>query len=312
MPDVNQRPRYVEGRQVLDRMQRGGWEPAHRDLVRAALTAGCKVRMGKTSNHVVVSNDYGGTTTLGSGGNGRGSKALKNYAADMNRVIAEQEAKHSTQPDNRPLPTPRAFVGHDPGLPEMDEPEETVVEVIAKYAKCDICKPPQMLPDQAALDAHKKELHVQCPECEDWLRSKAGLGGHKSIKHGTSKPWEHRTTFPGRPRKKTEEKRNGQASPPATTPVPRQASPSRTSSKLLDDPTIRRVVDTELPDPAILGAVLNEANKLEQIRGILGEDPRLDMLRTSLATETRRADQAEAKVELMREALATLQQAAEI
>lgn len=302
MPDPNQAPRFIEGRAVLGALK--GWDKVNKDLIREALDADppCRVRRAK-SGHVIVTNQFGSTTTIASSGHGRGSRGIKNYQADIKRILAEHSRKETEAvPDQTvdpevvvrsialsvapppSLPPDRPVIAVDTDWqPDPSDPEP----VTAKSDRppthvCEYC-PDKKYRDAGWLTAHRRKEHVFCDVegCGHWVRNARGLGPHQRAAHGTNQFWTHQAA--GR-------KSKVQTNDPAV-----ERAKRKTGGK--------PVVDLELPEQATAAAVGDPAEVLLRIREALGEDPRVAVLEAELVAAVKRADDAEAQLALIREAM---------
>lgn len=330
MPDPTQAPRFVEGKDVIYQCRSNGWSRWAMELLDQAYKAGCKLRK-TTSHHVMISNEVGMTTTLAGRNSSNGARSRR----DTMKVITAQEeyklrqaTNDPTTPEPKPEPVEkkpaRAFNPPPEDLEIPDDEPEVKVEVTRKPS-CGLCDPPRYYDDDSKLEAHREETHWQCPECGDWLKSNKSAGGHIGVKHGNNKPWEAKSNFKGK--KKTEEPVIPWPQP-AVNPVDqlmdqlRGGNPAPTFSaggpppqpRLNGNGTRRSgpMKTIELPAPEVLGEILNDASKLERIREVLGEDPRIAELVAQNAALKARAEEAETKLSLMRGKIREAQEAADL
>lgn len=307
MPDPNQGPRFIEGRAVLGALK--GWDKVNKDLIRAALDADppCRVRKAK-SGHVIVTNQYGSTTTIASNGHGRGSKAIKNYQADIRRVLNEHSRKEtepvpdetvdlgpivqSTALDTAPPPPLPPELRTQP-YPAADRPVADVnmfpaMEGNGPPLPCEHC-PGRLFANNQSLAVHRGAKHARCDVCDRWVKNKTGLDPHKRAAHGGNQFWLKSNTHA-----KT------QTVDPAV---------DRAKRKTRGKP----VEDVELP-AALAARPVEErvaaVETLDRIRELIGRDPAIGVmeatvnaLQYNLAVEKKRADDAEAQLALIREAM---------
>lgn len=304
MPDPNQGPRFIEGRAVLGALK--GWDKVNKDLIREALDADppCRVRRAK-SGHVIVTNQFGSTTTIASSGHGRGSRGIKNYQADIKRILAEHSRKETEAvPDQTvdpevvvrsialsvapppSLPPDRPVIAVDtdwqPDPSDPEPPPPPWMDGNKEPLACEHC-PGRLFANNQSLAVHRGAKHARClvPGCGHWVKNEKGLGPHKSAAHGTNQFWTHQAA--GR-------KSKVQTNDPAV-----ERAKRKTGGK--------PVVDLELPEQATVATVGDPAEMLRRVREVLGEDPRVKVLEAELSAAVKRADDAEAQLALIREAM---------
>lgn len=314
MPDLHQKPRFIEGKDVIRACRSARWSSWSLELLDEAHKAGCKLR--KTGDHhVMITNDLGGTTTLAGRNSSNGARSRKEAAAviDAQNEHRIREAMNDPKlPEPRPVPTPppRRFNPEpEPDLPGF--PAEEDVEVTAEPS-CPLCDPELFFPDEDELEEHRKANHWQCPQCGDWVKNARGAGGHVSLHHRTGPPpWEYRKDYKGGPAagtvseliddvrrgtvatgKKARELFEPKVNPNGT----RKGGPTKT---------------VPLPEPEKVPELV-DAEKLARIQAVLGEDPRVAALTAERDEWKRRAEDAETKIEMMRAHARQLTEAADL
>jgi hypothetical protein len=304
-PDTSQKPRFVTGKDVIYAC-RNSWKKPYRDLLQQAYDAHCGLRLAN-HQHVIITSEAPApafnSTTI-SGRNDRGGSALAQYRRDTAKVIASQR-RFEAEREGRPLPT------KEPPVTGNSAPPDTTKKAVPTppptgqpgQLHCPACKPTDpgflQLTDEA-LAEHLHKAHVQCPECFDWLRSRNGLGGHKSIKHGTAQPWRYRAVSKQPP--PTDAEKNG-------APVKRAAKKTTAPRRVKDTP----VTDVPLPDPApSIGATIplpdalpvgarpgRDSAIVTEIRRLLGTDPQVAELTADRDRWKARAEDAETKLGML-------------
>lgn len=319
MPDLRQRPRFLEGQQVINACR--SWDAPYKALLVQAFQAGCALRR-TSGQHVRIDNDLGMTTTIANGGNRRGNRSLKKYQNDTAKLIEGQKMVDATATE---------VTGTDAGTPEITG---TVITPSPGHPagspsefECTLHDgAPLKYVTQEQLDEHQQANHWQCPKCHDWIPRKSGAGGHTSIKHAENKPWTHKANYKGgasngakpgtvselldRPRPSPDAVRktlaeigkqtrvaaaNGQA---AAAVLSGAVSPQRPH---LPDP--RKIQDEVRTDPKFI---------VERVRAALGDDPRLADLEADRDAWKKRAEDAEAQISMMKALADQMRQAAEL
>lgn len=318
MPDLQQKPRFTEGKDVIYQCRGAGWASWAMELLDLAYKSGCKLRKTST-HHVMISNDLGMTTTLAGRNSSNGARSRR----DTMKVIDAQEEhkirtamndpktpESKTEPE--PAPKPKPPVAFTPP-PEPDLPEPAT----APQFVCELEDPVRSYDSQAKLDAHRKRTHWQCPQCKDWLRNGKSAGGHVGIKHGKGRPWEAKKNFKGKQpaagsvSELIDDLRRGPHVKPTVTlpPEPPRKNPNGTRKS---GPT-RTVVLPPVPVvTAQVGSAAWDHDTIRAIRGLLGEDPTIALLKVELAEWKRRAETAETKVQMMKDAAAQMSAAADL
>lgn len=329
MPDPHQRPRFVDGRAVLHELK--GWDKVNKALIRSVLDVDPPMRVRKTrAGHVHITNRFGSTTTIASSGHGRGSQAIKRYEADVRRLLAEHTLPDDSRKESIPVPDepitsiaqlPPDLQLHSSAISPPPQPTRVDLSVVdladsppppppwtaedppaqedatvGKYDwstptkadrlpthVCEYC-PDKKYRDAGWLTAHRRKEHVFCDVegCGHWVKNLRGLGPHKAAAHGDNQFWNQ--------------------------------SPAHLAKVQAEDPAISRakrrtrgkkpVEDIALPDePRDLPPMENPAEILSKVRAALGKDPRITWLEEQLDIQTKRADDAEAQLGLIREAM---------
>lgn len=180
--DPRQRDRFVTGKQVIHVCRT--WQAPFKRLLVEALEAGCELRR-TDSQHVRIDNDLGMTTTVANGGNRKGNRSLRKYQNDVAKIIEGQKmatAAENGQDFNNP-----------PDVTGQPNAKPVYMEATASDQwLCGFHDPVLMFTTEKELAEHRQAHHIQCPKCGDWIKNKMGIGGHTSIKHGTSRPMDHR------------------------------------------------------------------------------------------------------------------------
>lgn len=283
MPDTQQAPvpPSVASREFLNTLS-ANWPKESRELIRMAIMAGAKAR--KTSEgHVLLTSTAGKHATISPAGLQRGNRSHANNASHVRQLIRELEDQ--SRADEGPVTEEEAEVAEAMNDAEVSK---DVLEQL-RGLRCPVCKPPRQFLNEEALDAHMQENHVRCQivtdgvKCNAWLKNKHSLGPHKSVVHSGFKPWEHK--------KAAREKRDAAGASKPEQPL-----------KAVPVSPLKREMDSPTPESTLM-----------KIRALLGTDPRLDALKAEnlklsedLAVANKRADDAEARIALMRQAFQDL------
>jgi hypothetical protein len=295
MPDLRQRPRFLEGQQVINACK--AWQPEYKALLVQAFQAGCELRR-TSGQHVMISNDLGMTTTIANGGNRRGNKSLRKYQNDTGKVIEGQKMADMTASTE--------VTGTDAGAPEATPPVPTSIGagLPAREFYCDLHDgAPLKYRTQEQLDTHRESFHWQCPQCQKWIPKKSGAGGHTAIKHGKGVPWKHKRNYKGPASNGTKTSKPGTVSELLEkTQKPKSGvnieSQEGRGVAVSERPTPGRRTETvELPDNVLPDSDL--ALKIAEIRVVLGDDPRLATLTAERDEWKKRAEDAETKLTLL-------------
>jgi len=290
MPDQRQRPRFLEGQKVINACRT--WDAPYKALLVQAFQAGCELRRTGT-HHVMVSNDLGMTATIANGGNRRGNKSLRKYQIDTEKLIEGQKMADTAASTE--------VTGIAAGTPEVTgavpEPAKIGPGYPAHEFICDLHDgAPLKYRTQEQLDEHRQASHWQCPQCQKWIRTKIGAGGHTSIMHGQKKntPWTHKKDYKG----------------PATNgakPTPPRMATAATPSSLTAVATGPVGISLPPDDPRDLAVAM-----LMKVRAALGDDPRIAALEVERDAWKKRAEDAEAQISMMKALADQMRQAAEL
>ena len=168
---------------VLKSLKGARWDDDALKLIEDAALAGCRVRRTR-GNHVQLTNDLGQSVVVSGGGHG----TYRKNAALVKNLLQNQPGG---QPDPEPPPV------EDPTpVPSSEDLKAAATEQLTQWL-CKLCKPPRQLLNQQAFDDHLNATHVRCDYedpvthqvCGQWLKSTRSTGPHRSIAHGTKKPW---------------------------------------------------------------------------------------------------------------------------